>query len=308
MTRPYSPCTAAAMRSTTRCGPTTTRSCLKSWTPTCRSRRAWRRSRTNEATTADATAATIANEHDTTRRASRGDAIAAARRSGALEVMTSRQSDAADARVRAMTPLTLIRAGIISGDTTTELVRPHRTNDPPTSMWNGPIMRSRRRPRFLRTPPQSGQRTNPMKCQKRSRLAKLFSGNIYFWFSTNWMICNWIKFELVEWSGLLKAEKMMAKMGYKEGDGLGRNKQGMSIALQVEKTGKRSGRIIHEKDVVGKSLLVFIYADRSIFWDLNLTSISLPKKILQIFHYFILIHFNKNEIKSNVGISNSWSP
>ncbi len=46
----------------------------------------------------------------------------------------------------------------------------------------------------------------------------------------------------------LKAEKMMAKMGYKEGDGLGRNKQGMSIALQVEKTGKRIGRIIHEKD------------------------------------------------------------
>ena len=38
-------------------------------------------------------------------------------------------------------------------------------------------------------------------------------------------------------------------MGYKEGEGLGRNKQGMSVALQVEKTGKRSGRIIHEKDV-----------------------------------------------------------
>ena len=53
-------------------------------------------------------------------------------------------------------------------------------------------------------------------------------------------------------SGLMKAEKMMAKMGYKEGEGLGRNKQGMSIALQVEKTGKRSGRIIHEKDVIGK--------------------------------------------------------
>lgn len=45
------------------------------------------------------------------------------------------------------------------------------------------------------------------------------------------------------------AEKMMEKMGYKEGEGLGRNKQGMSVALQVEKTGKRSGRIIHEKDV-----------------------------------------------------------
>ncbi len=44
-------------------------------------------------------------------------------------------------------------------------------------------------------------------------------------------------------------EKMMEKMGYREGEGLGRNKQGMSVALQVEKTGKRSGRIIHEKDV-----------------------------------------------------------
>lgn len=55
--------------------------------------------------------------------------------------------------------------------------------------------------------------------------------------------------------GSLKAEKMMAKMGYKEGDGLGRNKQGMSIALQVEKTGKRIGRIIHEKDVVEAPIL-----------------------------------------------------
>ncbi|CAF0785412.1 unnamed protein product [Brachionus calyciflorus] len=50
-------------------------------------------------------------------------------------------------------------------------------------------------------------------------------------------------------TGLFKAEKMMAKMGYKEGEGLGRNNQGMSMALQVEKTGRRSGRIIHEKDV-----------------------------------------------------------
>ncbi len=49
----------------------------------------------------------------------------------------------------------------------------------------------------------------------------------------------------------MKAEKMMQKMGYKEGEGLGKNKQGMSVALQIEKTGKLSGRIIHEKDIIG---------------------------------------------------------
>lgn len=41
---------------------------------------------------------------------------------------------------------------------------------------------------------------------------------------------------------------MMARMGYREGQGLGRESQGMSTALVVEKTSRRGGKIIHEKD------------------------------------------------------------
>ena len=46
------------------------------------------------------------------------------------------------------------------------------------------------------------------------------------------------------------AAKIMEKLGYKEGSGLGKNQQGMSMALQVEKTSKRGGKIIHEKDIL----------------------------------------------------------
>ncbi|EDX15275.1 splicing factor 45 isoform X1 [Drosophila simulans] len=45
------------------------------------------------------------------------------------------------------------------------------------------------------------------------------------------------------------AAKIMAKYGFKDGQGLGKSEQGMAMALQVEKTSKRGGRIIHEKDV-----------------------------------------------------------
>lgn len=44
------------------------------------------------------------------------------------------------------------------------------------------------------------------------------------------------------------AAKIMARMGYKEGQGLGREEQGISTALSVEKTSKRGGKIIHEKE------------------------------------------------------------
>jgi splicing factor 45 len=50
--------------------------------------------------------------------------------------------------------------------------------------------------------------------------------------------------------GAAAAAKIMAKYGYKEGQGLGKKEQGMSTALQVQKTSFRIGRIIHEKDMV----------------------------------------------------------
>ncbi len=81
-----------------------------------------------------------------------------------------------------------------------------------------------------------------------------FFKDFLFRFKTHFKVI----FVFLLYRGLFKAEKMMAKMGYKEGEGLGRNKQGMSIALQVEKTGKRSGRIIHEKDVIGKNFLLHL--------------------------------------------------
>lgn len=46
------------------------------------------------------------------------------------------------------------------------------------------------------------------------------------------------------------AAKIMAKYGFKEGQGLGKQEQGMASALQVEKTSKRGGRIIHEKEII----------------------------------------------------------
>ncbi|XP_043215445.1 splicing factor 45-like isoform X1 [Amphibalanus amphitrite] len=46
------------------------------------------------------------------------------------------------------------------------------------------------------------------------------------------------------------AAQIMAKYGYKEGQGLGKAGQGISRALAVEKTSKRGGRIIHERELL----------------------------------------------------------
>jgi len=49
-------------------------------------------------------------------------------------------------------------------------------------------------------------------------------------------------------TGNIVANQIMAKYGWKEGQGLGREEQGLSTCLEVEKTGKRAGKIIN-KDV-----------------------------------------------------------
>lgn len=47
----------------------------------------------------------------------------------------------------------------------------------------------------------------------------------------------------------LVAAKIMARYGFKDGQGLGKQEQGISAALMVEKTSKRGGRIVHEKEI-----------------------------------------------------------
>uniref|UniRef100_A0A1Q3F2B0 Splicing factor 45 n=1 Tax=Culex tarsalis TaxID=7177 RepID=A0A1Q3F2B0_CULTA len=54
---------------------------------------------------------------------------------------------------------------------------------------------------------------------------------------------------LTAYGGSSVAAKIMAKYGFKDGQGLGKQEQGMSMALQVEKTSKRGGRIVHERDM-----------------------------------------------------------
>ena len=51
--------------------------------------------------------------------------------------------------------------------------------------------------------------------------------------------------DMMNMPGLGIAAKIMAKYGYRAGEGLGKNNQGITQALVVEKTSRRGGRIIN---------------------------------------------------------------
>lgn len=59
--------------------------------------------------------------------------------------------------------------------------------------------------------------------------------------------------EPVPEKGMTLAQKMLEKMGWKKGQGLGKNKQGISEALKVEKTDVKSGRIVEPSPVEKQS-------------------------------------------------------
>ncbi|KAG9147615.1 hypothetical protein Leryth_007391 [Lithospermum erythrorhizon] len=52
--------------------------------------------------------------------------------------------------------------------------------------------------------------------------------------------------EAEEVGGMTAAQRMMAKMGWKAGQGLGKMEQGITTPLMVKKTDKRAGNIVNE--------------------------------------------------------------
>lgn len=111
----------------------------------------------------------------------------------------------------------------------------YNDNDSPPHKFSGFAGRSDEAENFNKSPPQrSGGVTiaPPASLQESTPIIPVFqnpSGSAYG-------------------SGSVAA-KIMAKYGFKDGQGLGKQEQGMSVALQVEKTSKRGGRIIHEKEL-----------------------------------------------------------
>jgi len=66
--------------------------------------------------------------------------------------------------------------------------------------------------------------------------------------------------------GMGLAAKMMEKMGWKHGQGLGRNQQGISEPLRVEKTDLRSGRVGEFDSLVAVKPAPLCVCDEAYFW------------------------------------------
>ena len=54
--------------------------------------------------------------------------------------------------------------------------------------------------------------------------------------------------ELTQSGQMSFAERMMAKMGWKKGEGLGREKQGMKTPLEAQKTARSGGIIVESEE------------------------------------------------------------
>lgn len=115
----------------------------------------------------------------------------------------------------------------------------YNDNDSPSHKFSGFGGRSDEADNYNKSPPPSQPRTGgaaiapPPSLQESKAIIPAFQGGS----------------SAVAYSSGSVAAKIMAKYGFKDGQGLGKQEQGMSMALQVEKTSKRGGRIIHEKEI-----------------------------------------------------------
>lgn len=115
----------------------------------------------------------------------------------------------------------------------------YNENDSPSSKYSGFGGRSDDTENYNKSPPPAQSRTGgaaiapPPSLQESKPIIPAFQGGN----------------ASAAYSSGSVAAKIMAKYGFKDGQGLGKQEQGMSMALQVEKTSKRGGRIIHEKEI-----------------------------------------------------------